>query len=144
MATSVFAGTPRRRTGVMAMAVSAAYAVGAIALAGEAAVHIQQYISVLHGVRWVGVLFLANAAASLLTIAALASPRTRAPAALAGITISVLALAALVVSYGHGLFGYQEGGFRTPVALAIIAECVAVIGLAAALAPSAMEQRASA
>jgi hypothetical protein len=144
MATSVFAGTPRRRTGIMAMAVSAAYALGAIGLAGEAAVHIQQYISVLHGVRWVGVLFLANAAASLVTIAGLASPRTRVPAALAGIAISAVALAALVVSYGHGLFGWQEAGFRTPIALAVIAELVAVIGLAAALAPAAMVPRTNA
>ena len=36
--------------------------------------------------------------------------------------------------YGRGLFGWQEGGFRTPVELAIIAEGLAVIGLAAALA----------
>jgi hypothetical protein len=75
-------------------------------------------------------------------VAGLASPRTRAPAALIGIVISTLALAALVVSYGHGLFAWQEGGFRTPVALAVVAECVAVIGLAAALTPSAMGRRA--
>lgn len=137
MATSVFAGVPRRRTGMMASAVPAAFALGAIGLAGEAAVHIQQYISVLHGVRWVGVLFLANAAASLVAIAGLAMPRTRALAALAGIVISTLALAALVVSYGRGLFGWQEGGFRTPVELAVIAECIAVIGLAVALTPYA-------
>src|SRR3954468_10331299 len=141
MATSVFAGTPRRRTGIMAMAVSAAYAIGAIALAGEAAVHIQQYASLLHGVRWVGPLFLLNAAASLVTIAGLAMPRPRALASLAGIVISTLALAALVVSYGRGIFGWQEGGFRTPVELAIIAEGVAVIALAAALAAAGMRPR---
>src|SRR3954466_12762336 len=142
MATSVFAGLPRRRTGAMlAVTVPAAFVLGAIGLADEAAVHIQQYVSLLHGVRWVGALFLANAAASLVTIAGLAMPRTRALAALAGIVISSLALAALVVSYGRGLFGWQEGGFRTPVELAVIAEGIAVIGLAAALAPSAMIRR---
>jgi uncharacterized membrane protein len=141
MATSVFAGLPGRRTGIIAMAVPAAFALGAIGLAGEAAVHIQQYISVLHGVRWVGVLFLANAVASLVTIAGLAMPQTRALAALAGIVISTFALAALVVSYGHGLFGWQEGGLRTPVALAVVAEVIAVIALATALAPPAMFRR---
>jgi hypothetical protein len=32
----------------------AANALGAIALAGEAAVHLQQYAAILHGVRWIG------------------------------------------------------------------------------------------
>jgi hypothetical protein len=141
MATSVFAGMPRRRSAAMAMALPAALAIGAVGLAGEAAVHIQQYASLLHGVRWVGPLFLLNAAAALITIVGLAMPRTRALAALAGIVISTLALAALVVSYGHGLFGWQEGGFRTPVELAIIAEGLAVIGLASALALAGMRRR---
>jgi hypothetical protein len=57
--------------------------------------------------------------------------------ALARIVISTLALAALGVSYGRGLFGWQESGFRTPVELAVIAEGIAVIGLAAELAFSA-------
>ena len=56
------------------------------------------------------------------------------PAALAGVTLSVLALAGLVVSYGQGLFGWQEGGFRTEVALAVISETGAVVALCAALA----------
>ena len=82
-------------------------------LAGEAAVHVQQYAALLHEVRWIGPLFLANAAASVVTIIGLAYWRTRALAALAGVVISALALGSLVVSYGHGLFGWQEGGFRT-------------------------------
>ena len=48
--------------------------------------------------------------------------------------ISVGALSGLVVSYGQGLFGWQEGGFRTPVELAVITEVGAVILLSAALA----------
>ena len=125
----------------MAIAVPAALALGAIGLAGEAVIHVQQYISVLNGVRWVGPLFLANAAACLVVLAGLAMPRFRPLAALAGIIISTLALAALVVSYGRGLFGWQEGGFRTPVELAIIAEGIAIIGLSAALVPSAMRRQ---
>src|SRR3954447_19929581 len=58
-------------------AVFAAYALGALLLAGEAAVHIQQYASFIHGVRWIGPLFLANALACVAAIAGLAYPRTR-------------------------------------------------------------------
>jgi hypothetical protein len=47
--------------------------------------------------------------------------------------ISAVALGSLVVSYGNGLFGWQEAGFRTPVALAMITEAGAVILLATAL-----------
>ena len=46
------------------------------------------------------------------------------------------------MSYGHGLFGWQEGGFRTPVQLAVIAELVAVIGLAAAVTAAARRPHA--
>jgi hypothetical protein len=75
-----------------------AFALGALMLAGEAAVHIQQYVSVVHGVRWIGPLFLANAAASVAAIAGLAYPRTRQLAAFAGVVISVAALARLIVA----------------------------------------------
>src|SRR4051794_9550709 len=77
----------------------------------EAAVHVQQYASVLHEVRWIGPFFLPNAAASVVTVIGLAYWRSRALAALAGVVISPLALGSLIVTYGHGLFGWQEGGF---------------------------------
>ena len=112
----------------------AAYALGALLLAGEAVVHVQQFVSEFHDVRWIGPLFLANAAAVLVVIAGLTQARTRRVAALVGIVISALALGSLVVSYGTGLFGWQEAGFRTPVALAMIIEAGAVILLATALA----------
>ena len=114
-----------------------AFALGALMLAGEAAVHIQQYASVVHGVRWIGPLFLANAAASVAVIAGLAFPRTRQLAAFAGVVISVAALASLIVSYGRGLFGFFEGGYRTAIQLAVITEVGAVILLSAGLAVTA-------
>jgi len=119
--------------------VPAAYALGALMLAGEAAVHIQQYVVIFHEVNWVGPLFLANAAACLVAVVGLPYRRTRTAAALAGVVISVVALGSLVVSYGQGLFGWHEGGFRTPVALVTIVEVAAVLLLSAALAarPSA-------
>ena len=111
-----------------------AYVLGAVMLAGEAAVHVQQYASIFHVVRWVGPLFVANAVACVATAAALAVRRTRAFAALAGIVTSAIALGSLVVSYGQGLFGWQEAGFRTPVELVVIAEVGAIVFLATALA----------
>ena len=114
-----------------------AYALGALMLAGQAAVHIQQYASVVHGVRWIGPLFIANAAACVAAIAGLAYPRTRQLAALAGVVISVLALGSLIVSYGQGLFGFFEGGFRTAIELAVISEVGAVILLSAGLTATA-------
>src|SRR5204863_153721 len=78
----------------------AAYGLGALMLAGEAAVHVQQYVSLFHLVNWIGPLFLANAVACLAALAGLTHPRTRRLAALAGVVISVVALGSLVVSYG--------------------------------------------
>ena len=116
-----------------------AYVVGAAALAGEAAVHIQQYASVLHNVRGLGPLFLLNAAMSIAAIVGLAFRPTRSLAALAGVAISAVALAALVVSYGRGLFGWFETGFRTPVEFAVVTEISAVIFLTVALAATLLE-----
>lgn len=123
-------------TAVLAAGVPAAYALGALMLAGEAAVHIQQYVAIFHEVNWVGPLFLANGAACLVVVVGLVYRRTRRVAALAGVVISVVALGSLVVSYGQGLLGWHEGGFRTPVALVTIAETAAVLLLAGALAAS--------
>ncbi len=133
MATSA-AARLARGTAADAAAVPAAYAIGALLLVGEGTVHVQQYFSLFHEVSWIGPLFLANAAACLVTIAGLAYPRTRAVAALAGVVISAVALLSLVISYGTGLFGWQEVGFRTPIALAAIFEVGAVVFLSAALA----------
>ena len=115
----------------------ALYALGAVMLATEAAVHVQQFASLFHAVRWVGPLFLANAAACLLAAAALGIGRARPLAALAGITISASALAGLVLSYGNGLFGWTEAGWRTAIALAVVSELGAVVALAAGLAANA-------
>jgi hypothetical protein len=113
---------------------SAAYALGVVMLATEAAVHLQQYFSIFYGVRWMGPLFLLNAAASSVSIAGIACRRTRPLAALAGVVTSAVSLGSLTVSYGHGLFGWQEVGFRAAIALTVVSEIGAVILLSAALA----------
>jgi hypothetical protein len=121
---------------------AAAYALGAISLGGEAAAHVQQYASFLHEVRWIGPLFLANAAACVVAIVGLVYARTRALAALAGVVILALALGSLAVSYGHGLFGWHEGGFRTAIAIAVITETCAAILLSGALTTAAVRRHA--
>jgi hypothetical protein len=60
-------------------------------------------------------------------------PATAAICALAGIAIAAGALGGLVVSYGRGLFGWQEVGFDTPVEWAVLTEVGTVIVPAAAL-----------
>jgi hypothetical protein len=127
-----------RRVAGAVRSIDALYVLGAVMLAGEAAVHAQQYVSLFHPVRWIGPLFLANAAASLLAAAGLAHERTRPVAAWAGIAISACALAGLVLSYGTGLFGWMEGGWRTAIALALVSELGAVLALAAGLAGAAL------
>jgi hypothetical protein len=118
-------------------AVAAAYALCALMLAGEAAVHIEQFASSYYAIRWIGPLFVANGVACLVVIAGLTHPRTRPLAALAGVAISALALGGLVVSYGQGLFGWQEFGFPTAIALAVITELGAVVAASTALALTA-------
>jgi hypothetical protein len=72
-----------------------AYSAGAAALAGEGAVHVQQYVTIMHFVRWIGPLFLANAAACAATTIGLAFRPTRRLSALSGVVISTLTLAGL-------------------------------------------------
>jgi hypothetical protein len=119
-----------------------AYSTGAAALAGEGAVHIQQYVALVHPVPWIGPLFLANAAACAAAVVGLAFRPTRQLAALGGVVVSALALGGLVVSYGDGLFGWREVGFRTSIAVAVITAVVATIALTFALALGGARSRA--
>ena len=74
--------------------ICSAYGLGAVALAGEAAVHIQQYAALLHDVPGLGPLFLLNATVSIAAIAGLVFAPTRRLAALTGVANSAVALAA--------------------------------------------------
>jgi hypothetical protein len=114
-----------------------ASALAALLLAGEAAVHVEQFAALFDGVRWIGPLFLANAASCLIVVAGLSRRRTWALSALAGVAISALALGGLVVSYGAGLFGWQQAGLSTPIGIAVVCELGAVVALSAALAAAA-------
>ena len=131
MATSTLS---RARAANVAALAAGAYALGAMCLLGDAIVHVQQFVSLFDGVRWIGPLFILNAVAVVAVVAGLVHPRTRQLAALSGVVVAVVALASLIVSYGNGLFGWQEVGLRTPIALAVSFEVGAVLALAAALA----------
>lgn len=122
-------------------AAGAAYGLGAVALAVEAAIHVQQFIVLFDDVRWIGPLFIVNAAAIVVVLAGLAFAPTRVLAALAGVLISALALGSLAISYGTGLFGWQESGLRAPTAIAIAAEVVAMVLLTAGLAVRRQAER---
>jgi hypothetical protein len=119
------------------------FGAGALGLAGEAAVHVQQYFALFHDVRWIGPLFLANAVACAVAISGLIDRRSRDLAALTGVGISAVALAGLIVSYGEGLFGWQEAGFRPVIELTVIFELAAILLLSAALATAAFSARLS-
>jgi hypothetical protein len=54
--------------------------------------------------------------------------------AVAGIALGALSLVALFVSESSGLFGFQEHGYRTPIALAIVFEVAAIVFLVIFLA----------
>lgn len=129
-----------RSSAAAARAGDALYGAGALALVAEAAIHLQQFAAEFHAVRWIGPLFVVNALACLMAAAGLAHRRTRPVAAFAGIVISAAALGGLVVSYGPGLLGWQEGGWRTAVALAVISELAATLTLAGGLSLGAMSR----
>jgi hypothetical protein len=142
MATSALPQAPRRPRPAIGFNTAAivAYGLGAAALAVEAVVHVQQFASLFNDVRWIGPLFIANAVAIVVVLAGLAYRRTRILAAAAGVVISAAALGGLIISYGTGLFGWQEAGFRTPTAIAMVSEVAAVILLALGMAASALER----
>lgn len=97
------------------------------------AIHLQQYLDVLRDVPTIGELFLLNAAGAGV-LAALLVTRLQVPAALGAIGLSLGSLVSILISRTEGgLFDYVEPTFRTPVALAVIAEVAAVAVLAAFL-----------
>jgi hypothetical protein len=107
----------------------------------EGAVHLQQYVVTFHTVRWIGPLFVLNAAGCAAAAIALLFRRTVRLGALAGVAISVASLAGLAKSYDGGLFGWFEFGLRPPIEIAIAAEAVAALALASLLVLHARPRR---
>jgi hypothetical protein len=107
---------------------------GALALLGVGAVHLQQYIGAdYQAIPTIGTLFLLNAIGSGVVGIALLLPLERPLGsrradtavgllALAAVGIAVGSLIALFISEAGGLFGFTETGYRTAIVLAIVTE----------------------
>ncbi len=122
---------------------------GALAILGTGAVHLQQYIvQNFRGIPTIQVLFLLNVIGSgavgcvlLLSLDRLLPDRwsntALACVATVGLTIALGSLAALFISESEPLFGLQTARYSTAAVLAIVAEGAAVLFLAPLLASSA-------
>jgi hypothetical protein len=120
---------------------------GAIALLGVGAVHLQQYLGGgYRSIPTIGPLFLLNAVSSGVVAIALLTPLegilhrraelTSGLLAGAGLAIAAGSLVALFVSENGTLFGFSETGYGTAIVLAIIAEALAIVLLAPVAAVS--------
>jgi plastocyanin len=110
---------------------------GAAALAVTALVHLDLYLAGYRHIDTIGGLFLANViGGGLLAIAVAARPE---PAwRLAGIAFAVATIAGFVLSRrGDGIFDFRETGLHPlpQAAVALVAEIVATVALAAGLPP---------
>jgi len=113
--------------------------IGAIAVLVVGAVHLQQYLSGYNSISVIGSLFILNfAGATVIGLGLLVrAARLRhfpAPLALAGIGLSGASFVFLFISEHQPLFGFQEHGYRAAIMIALAAEAIAVVTLAAYLA----------
>ena len=123
----------------------AALYLGALAVLAPGVDHIQQYYSNDYSsVPTIGTLFFLNFVSAVIIAVGLIAPlrhivrryadAVRAILALGGIGLAALSLAGLFVSETSGLFGFVEHGYRTAIALAIVAEAAAIVFLVIFLA----------
>ena len=114
---------------------------GAVAVIGVGAVHVQQYLGDYHAIPTIGPLFLLNAIGSALVAAGLLLPVQRwirgrrgeiavGLLALGGVTIALGALISLYIAETSTLFGFSEGTFETVMWFAVVSEAAAVVLLA--------------
>jgi hypothetical protein len=139
--------TPARRFGTRARPTIARVALylGALAVLATGIAHVQQfYADDYSSVPTIGTLFYLNFVSAVVIAAGLVAPLGRIAGryagtirdafAVAGIGLGALSLVALFVSESSGLFGFQEHGYRTPIALAIVFEVAAIVLLVIFLA----------
>lgn len=113
-------------------------------LLAEGAIHLQQWLSFISTVPYVGPLFLLNApSTAVLALALAAWPARAVPAALGGVAVTLGAIVSLLLALGGGFLGYQDV-LRTAVVLALAVEGAAVLALGAYLAVRARSPRAAA
>jgi hypothetical protein len=117
--------------------------IGAIAVLIVGAVHLQQYLSFhFNSVRIIGPLFLLNFAGATVIGLGLLVPaarlrRVHGLLALGGIGLAATSFVFLFISEHQPLFGFREHGYRAGIVIALAAEAVAVVTLAAYLATRA-------
>ncbi len=110
-----------------------------------AGVHFQQYVQFMSHVPTIGVLFLLNAAGGAGMALALLGPdaRVRGLAAMGAIGLAVGSLVSIIISLQSSLFGYSEPSLRLPIVIAIIAEALVLVPLAALLVTGRSRSRSS-
>lgn len=114
--------------------------IGAIAVLVVGAVHLQQYFSYqINTIPTIGTLFLLNFAGATVIGLGLLIPESRmrlghALLALGGIGVAATSIVFLFISEHQPLFGFHEHGYRAAIVIALVAEAVAVVTLAAYLA----------
>ena len=114
--------------------------VGALAVLVVGAVHLQQYFGDhFNVVPIIGPLFLLNFAGATVIGLGLLVPWSRLLLlhillALGGIGLAATSFVMLFVSEHQPLFGFQDYGYRAGIVIALAAEAVAVVALAAYLA----------
>jgi hypothetical protein len=93
-----------------------------------AAVHLQQYVEFMSEVPKVGVLFLLNAAGGAgLVLALLSCERPlRILAAFGAIGLALGSLISIGIALSGNFLGYSEPTLRLPIAIAIVAEALAL------------------
>ena len=115
---------------------------GALALLGVGAVHIDQYFAVHYEVvPVIGTLFVLNLAGAAAIALLLVLPTERIVdrlfgaggafviglLALAGVGLAIVSFAFLIISQHTILFGFMEHGYRTAIVLSFIAEGATVL-----------------
>lgn len=128
----------------MKTATSLRYLVAALILV-VGLVHLQQYASFISDVPTIGTLFVLNALGAGTIVAMFAFERFRALAVLGAIGLCAGSLVSIVISMTtKGLFGYTEPTLRAPMAIAIVAEILALVALAPLAASALRARRATA
>jgi hypothetical protein len=112
---------------------------GAIAVLVGGAVHLQQYLSGYSAVSIIGPLFVLNFAGATVIGLGLLVPAARLRflhglLALGGIGLAATSIVFLFISEHQPLFGFHEHGYRAAIVIALAAEAVTVVSLAAYLA----------
>jgi hypothetical protein len=113
---------------------------GALAVLVVGAVHLDQYFAVHYNVvPVIGPLFVLNFAGATLIGLGLLLPLSRVPIvrillALGGIGLAATSFVFLFVSEHRPLFGFEEYGYRSAIIIALAAEALTVVSMAAYLA----------